>query len=143
MIQAGELAARRVNRIWLLSRAEVEAFTPQSQIADSRIRQARTDIESAPQPLVYFVERDGFVKIGTTRHLKSRLTALARGDCMIDGMTPGPVTLLATLPGDDLIEKRLHSRFRHLRVGGEWFLPDNELRALITQCAGAADRRAA
>lgn len=90
--------------------------------------------------VVYFVERDGFVKIGTTIRLAERLKALSRGDCAIDGLTPGPVELLATMSGDVSAESELHERFAHLRIGGEWFLPDDELRAFIAELATKMSR---
>lgn len=77
--------------------------------------------------VVYFVERQGFVKIGTSTNLEQRLRAIGKGGQMIEGMTVGPVRLLATMPGDHRHEKLLHARFHRLRVEGEWFLPDTWL----------------
>ncbi|MBA9003676.1 GIY-YIG nuclease family protein [Thermomonospora cellulosilytica] len=88
-------------------------------------------------PLVYFVERDGFVKIGYTTNLDKRIKAISKGSCLIEGMTVGPVRLLATIPDAGLDdEKQLHRRFAHLRVGGEWFRPDADLRAYIAALPG-------
>ena len=86
-----------------------------------------------PRSVVYFARRDGFIKIGTTQILRDRLRQISKGSGMIPGMTIGPVELLAVVPGDRYEEKRLHQRFAHLRVGGEWFLPDDELMGFITE----------
>lgn len=74
-------------------------------------------------PYIYFAERDGFVKIGTTVNIAARMLALSGGGNMVAGMTVGPVTLLATTPGGPKEEKRLHFQFRRLRVDPrrEWF----------------------
>jgi len=84
-------------------------------------------LDALPAPgrsVVYFVERQGFVKIGTSTNLEQRLRDIGKGGQMIEGMTVGPVRLLATMPGDHRHEKLLHERFHRLRVEGEWFLPD-------------------
>ncbi len=88
--------------------------------------------------VVYFVERDGFIKIGTTTNLSSRLGTLAREILRVEGMAQGPVTLLATLPGGRTEERNLHRRFAHLRAGGEWFRPDDDLLAVIRALAAGA-----
>lgn len=77
--------------------------------------------------VVYFVERQGFVKIGTSTNLEQRLRDIGKGGQMIEGMTVGPVRLIATMPGDHRHEKLLHDQFHGLRTGGEWFLPDTRL----------------
>lgn len=93
--------------------------------------------ERLARQLVYFVERDGFCKIGYTTNLKRRLLHLNTGSCLIEGMTVGPVRTLATIPGaDEDSEKWHHRRFDHLRVGGEWFLLDEELRTYIGNLKG-------
>lgn len=89
--------------------------------------------------VVYFVERDGLIKIGTTTNLRTRLRNLGQGGCkMPEGMTVGPVTLLASTPGDRLDESRYHERFRKQRVGGEWFRPNKALLHLIEDLQRAA-----
>jgi hypothetical protein len=82
--------------------------------------------------VVYFVERDGLIKIGTTTNLHTRLRSLGQGGCkMPEGMTVGPVNLLASIPGDRLDESKYHERFRRQRVGGEWFRPNKALLRLV------------
>lgn len=83
---------------------------------------------------VYFVERDGFVKIGYTANLEARLYQLGRGGgsgCP-DGMTHGPVDLLAAISGNRVDEGALHRRFAADRwPKTEWFYPSEELLAHI------------
>lgn len=102
---------------------------------DYKRRQAEREAREAERrkaSVVYFVERDGFIKIGFTTQLRKRLSALGKGGQMPEGMTVGPVKLLATLPGDDDNEGYLHRRFRAHRIDGtEWFYPAPELLAFI------------
>jgi T5orf172 domain. len=96
--------------------------------------------ERQARSLVYFVERDGFVKIGYSCDLEKRIKAISAGSCMIEGMTVGPVRLLATIPGaGESNEQWLHHRFDHLRVGGEWFLLTDELESFIAGLKHARD----
>lgn len=88
--------------------------------------------------LVYFVRRDGFVKIGTTTNLPSRLVQLSRGgDKRPEGMTLGPVELLATESGGQARESALHRKFRRFRVAGEWFTEAPEIMAHIATLTAA------
>ena len=81
---------------------------------------------------VYFVERDGFVKIGYTANLNRRLDALGRGGSFAEGMTVGPVYLLAHIDGDEVLEKSLHRRFGADRIAGsEWFYPSDDLKRYL------------
>lgn len=86
--------------------------------------------------LVYFAEREGFVKIGHATNVAGRLKALASGGQSVPGMRVGPLQLLATMPGGRAREKVLHGRFAHLRIGGEWFLPDDEMWAFMRALEG-------
>jgi hypothetical protein len=68
--------------------------------------------------LVYYVQRtsDGIVKIGTSRGIVARMTALRR--------IYGPLRLLATHGGTHIEEHAIHDRFDALLAEGtEWFLP--------------------
>jgi Meiotically up-regulated gene 113 len=84
-------------------------------------------------PCVYFAAREGYVKIGSTIDLAARIRTIAAGASMLQGMTAGPVTLLATMPGGFKEEKALHKRFSHLRVdpGREWFVYAGKLRDFV------------
>lgn len=101
------------------------------RLADLRARR-RAQIQ-----VVYFVEREGLVKIGTTSNLPVRLHCLNRGDSAISGMTIGPVDLLATMPGGPEVESALHRLFARLRYDGEWFLLDEPLVGFVRSVARA------
>ena len=102
----------------------------------SRERRERRSVNGGRKSVVYFVEREGYVKIGTTINLAGRLTMLATSS-MLPGMTAGPVTLLATIPGGTREERALHKRFWHLRVNPafEWFRHEGKLRAFVEELA--------
>lgn len=100
-----------------------------------RVRQVRAKPETGAS-LVYFIEREGLIKIGFSTNLKKRLKDISKGSSMPDGMTIGPVTLLATEPGDRNLESRLHRRFDRSRVDNtEWFRPSKALRRYIEDLA--------
>jgi Meiotically up-regulated gene 113 len=79
--------------------------------------------------LVYFVRAGDAVKIGRTGNLAARLKALATGSAVV-------LELLAAVPGGARLEARLHRRWRHLRLRGEWFRADEELLRSIREEAG-------
>lgn len=89
------------------------------------------------EQVVYFVERQGFIKIGTTQNLAARLAALDRGDSAIPGMTINPVTVLAVMSGGRPVEQAVHALFEHLRYDGEWFLLDGPLVRFVQAIADA------
>jgi hypothetical protein len=68
---------------------------------------------------VYFVRAGDAVKIGRTTSLASRLRALATASAF-------PLELLSAMPCGAALEARLHRRWRHLRLRGEWFRADEE-----------------
>ena len=132
---------------------EAQGLPPGQAPAEGRIRWALEKLDRArriaqPEPdqapetrssVVYFAERDGFVKIGTTRDLRGRMKALAAGGSMVDGMTVGPLKLLATVPGTRDNEQYFHKKFARLRVDPkrEWFLFEAELREFVAGLKGA------
>lgn len=87
---------------------------------------------------VYFVsaEHEGFpIKIGISESHKTRFTALQVA-------LPYPLKVLAILPTEDgIFERRLHRKFAHLRLNGEWFKADPELISYIDNLI--KERRAA
>lgn len=79
--------------------------------------------------VVYFIgpaDDAGLIKIGTTINLRARLRALRQG-------APVELRVLAVIPGDEIVEKQLHARFRKSRARGEWFRRTPELMALIDE----------
>lgn len=127
---------RRVNR----SIQTLVAEERQRRASESFNQRLAEAAERKSRSVVYFVERDGFIKIGITTQLQKRLKALSRGGQMPDGMTVGPVKLLATMPGGRSNEAYLHGCFdKHRIPGTEWFLDSPELRDFI---AGLGSRSA-
>lgn len=93
---------------------------------------ARADLDKAIKEgklsFVYFVEREGLIKIGTTTNLRSRLKTLGKGGSMPHGMTVGPVKLLASTRGTQVEEREYHEKFRKQRIPKtEWFRPNKAL----------------
>jgi hypothetical protein len=70
--------------------------------------------------VVYFVRAGNAIKIGRTTNLPGRLKALATASAV-------PLELLAAVPGGRELEARLHHRWRHLHLRGEWFRADEAL----------------
>ena len=71
--------------------------------------------------MVYFVQDEtGPVKIGWTRNLIRRLSQLNTSN-------PRRLRILGVTGGQEREERRIHSRFRHLRIKNEWFRNDKEL----------------
>lgn len=84
---------------------------------------------------VYFMEREGLVKIGISSNVEKRVQEVSRGSSMVAGMTVGPVRLLGTRPGGREEETRLHRMFSASNVGGEWFrLSEEQMRVVRRLC---------
>lgn len=66
--------------------------------------------------MIYFAQTNDntHIKIGYASNVRNRLSALQTG-------APMGVKLLASMPGDHKVERKLHDRFAGLRVHGEWF----------------------
>lgn len=101
---------------------ELDTDTPE------RTRQEAIDrfIEDAPKPCVYFMRTGDFVKIGVTTGMFARYQA-------IDAATPFMVDILATLPGDQKLERELHQRFAEHRHKYEWFRIEGALADYLKQ----------
>jgi len=70
---------------------------------------------------VYFIQdSSGFVKIGWTKNLKRRFSALRTGN-------PSVLTVIRTLEGYRALEIWLHEQFSTYRVRGEWFRFDERM----------------
>lgn len=76
---------------------------------------------------VYFIgaASTNLVKIGTTNgNAEGRLR-------QIKTMSPIPLHVIGSIPGDRKVEKELHERFSKYRHHGEWFVVDGELQVYI------------
>jgi hypothetical protein len=116
------------------------AVTGKVYLPDSHEARARRDAErvapTTPAPsvvpshpphpevtgCVYFIQQGdtGPIKIGTSRDVKKRLSAL-------QASSPVPLRLLRTIHGERSREQNLHGQFKHLRMTGEWFRPEPDL----------------
>jgi len=78
---------------------------------------------------VYFIREmtSGHVKIGWTQgRPASRLRTLQVAH-------PHELALLCAIPGDKATERALHTKYAHLRLRGEWFRYEEDLRVLIEE----------
>ena len=75
-------------------------------------------------PIVYFIEGDGKIKIGVAQYVESRLRVLQAG-------SPVPLKILAVCPGGYERESELHKRFADTRLYGEWFEASEDLMDFI------------
>lgn len=74
-----------------------------------------------PRSFVYFIEAGGFIKIGFTTDLASRLLSL-------DTASPHRLNVIRQEPGTLTDEAAYHERFADLWVKGEWFRFEGALR---------------
>ncbi|MFF7147483.1 GIY-YIG nuclease family protein [Streptomyces griseoaurantiacus] len=115
--------AKRHFELWLAADA-----------ADDAKQLSRRKERAERESVVYFVRREGLIKIGVTTNLDARLRSIGKGSSMPPGMTVGPVELLATTPGDSFFEHKLHAQFSEHRIAGtEWFHPTPRLLRLIAR----------
>ena len=77
---------------------------------------------------VYFIQAisGGPIKIGVTTNIVRRVKAL---------QTHEPLRVLATVQGEEALERDLHKRFASYRKEGEWFEPAEELLEYIREVA--------
>lgn len=88
-------------------------------------KQDEPDAWSRDDSVTYFVQQgeDGPIKIGRAVDVASRVARLQTS-------TPHALRLLGTLPGGDN-ERKLHERFKHLRMSGEWFKASPDLLSFV------------
>lgn len=83
--------------------------------------------DASPARIVYVIEQDGYVKIGSTTTLKKRLAQLQTG-CAV------PLRLVGTCSGGFAREKALQREFGAWRRHGEWFkFPPDVMATLVLQ----------
>ena len=81
---------------------------------------------------VYFIKpvgMDGPIKIGCTDDARGRLADLM-------AKSPFPLEIAATLPGDHILEARLHRRFIASNSHSEWFIWSPDLQSIIDDVVG-------
>lgn len=102
----------------------VDADARQRAARAQRVRDSRAGLPvdtTEGAQVVYFLRRGDLLKIGTTRNLARRVQSFQH---TLDDV-------VATLPGDERLERVWHLRFSHLRdrdaAGREWFRATGEL----------------
>lgn len=126
-----------LNRTDLVREVSETAALEREAVAAAKVAETTEQRRAArDEAVVYYVERDGFVKIGYSTNLDKRLRYLGRGGVQAPaGMTIGPVKLLATHGGGVKAEAAIHRKFAASRVVGEWFRKTPELVAHIERIA--------
>lgn len=81
---------------------------------------------------IYFIQESGSgaIKIGWSNSTEARKNALQIG-------TPHSLTILGEVPGEHSVESKIHKKFDHLRISGEWFKPEKELLDFIDESVKA------
>jgi hypothetical protein len=94
--------------------------------------------DNSREPKIYFIQAaSGPIKIGTTKkRAQRRLEELQIAN-------HETLTLLATIPGDQQTEVKLHEQFKHLLIRGEWFRPGEDLLSYITTASSEQISRSA
>ncbi|WP_328336758.1 GIY-YIG nuclease family protein [Streptomyces violaceus] len=129
-ISAGiEMTEEMVEAALKLAQAQVdigreEARRTEAKRKEEAERLAATKADSygsAEHPVVYYVLRGKYVKIGTTANLRERMRDLM------------PDAVLAVEPGGRVLERRLHGHFARIRYSRdrEYFLLTDELQEHI------------
>ena len=71
---------------------------------------------------IYFIQQgdDGPIKVGYSTNPEKRLKTLSTA-------SPHSLHLLKVVEGDETLEKRIHTRFAEIRLGGEWLQATQDL----------------
>ncbi len=96
----------------------------------------KTMPRSSSRAKVYFIQAvdGGPIKIGWAEVPKCRLADIQIGN-------PQQLVIVGILNGGERREREIHTRFRHLRIRGEWFENDDELVAFINEARAEASVR--
>jgi len=101
----------------------LSAYGPDYDPQQYQIPKERSDYDRRPDPadsFVYFLQRERLIKIGFSVDPVKRAGALN-------------AVVLATVPGERHVERKMHLKFAHLRQYGEWFEPGPDLLAYINE----------
>lgn len=74
--------------------------------------------------MIYFITDGYHVKIGYTERLDNRVAELQTSNAF-------ELKILRSVPGSLNDERKLHKRFKHLHIRGEWFQLNDELKSFI------------
>ena len=105
--------------------SRLHLYIPLHQFSLSPVK--RLPKTSIDNHCVYFIgaESTNLIKIGTTNgNAEYRLN-------QIKTMSPVPLRVIGSIPGDREVEKELHKRFARYRHHGEWFVLEGELQEYV------------
>lgn len=142
------IEAVMIGRIRSNANADLRHFDKIADDASRVIRQAVDIIRTSEHSgVVYFWELvgQGLVKIGTSRHVKTRTAQFltGRGCTFPPNCDPSRGHLIGTVPGDRDLESHLHRAYRRYRVTGEWFQLSDEVADGIADLLGESEETAA
>lgn len=124
---------RRVERLWDEAVTDLEILeTVEEMVASGQhpaltVEQQQAIFRVKPHATyLYFVysEQAGLIKIGKTRHPRTRIQCLRT-------QSPVPLKVVGVIRAHDAHEKMLHDALEESRKHGEWFEPTTELLGLI------------
>lgn len=106
------------------------AVAQRTNLVGAHLRPAAQELEmviaARDGSSVYFADAGGQIKIGWSKRVSARLAQLQTGSAI-------PIKLIGTMPGGLTVERRVHERFAHLRLSGEWFTAAPELLAYVAE----------
>jgi hypothetical protein len=105
---------------FLFKQIEHHVRTSRDELHEIGLAVGAHEQEPGREALVYVIGYGPYVKIGMTRHLRSRLSSLQTS-------SPEQIVTYGLLDGADLLENWLHERGATLRLNGEWFRKEGEL----------------
>ena len=112
-------------------------------IEDITVETMRAMLEEPQDSYVYFIECDGYVKIGKSVHPSSRFKTLTGagggGTISPNGINLKRAKLIGYVPGTEKLEKRFHGLLHKHRVEGEWFRLDSEVAKFIEMTLGEGE----
>lgn len=120
------------------ARLDASSMLVRSPLTRAPTRALRQNVAHSRKGFVYFVQgaTTGAIKIGFTVNPKQRVASL-------QSSAPEPLCLLGSVPGDENLERVIHSAFAESRLRGEWFRPSWALLEFIklapVDLAGALD----
>ena len=96
--------------------ATVERLYHAVRIYGAWCSEIRDTNEAKQTSVVYLIrcEENNSMKIGFTTSIQHRIQSLQVS-------SPFKLKLIASIPGSQRLEKKLHKEFSHLRLSGEWF----------------------
>ncbi len=126
--------AIKIDRRWRIHRMGIDvadkwdedSFRIDAKTALWKAHFAKDHPRKTIEPCVYFIRagESGPIKIGSTVNMAKRLEMLQVGHHR-------SLKCILKLAGGEDLERKLHGRFRHLHIRGEWFRAGPDLREFI------------